>query len=119
MLCLGTDYDIHTEFLVPITDSVHVEGVRGVAPTAALARAAGVDEGVFPKMANYILNVYADRDCTSHVGRLGLSAQSDEQAVRQARNECLRWEMAGESRMLVLLRDGCEMARLGSRKFAS
>ena len=34
MLCLGTDYDIYTEFQVPRTKGVHVEGVRGAAPTA-------------------------------------------------------------------------------------
>lgn len=64
-------------------------------------------------MANYILDVYADRGCTRCVGRLGLSAQSDELAVMQ-----LRREMAGESRMLVLSRDGREVAKLGSRRFA-
>lgn len=69
-------------------------------------------------MANYILDVYADRGCTRCVGRLGLSAQSVELAVMQLRRECARCEMAGESRMLVLSRDGREVAKLGSRRFA-
>lgn len=69
-------------------------------------------------MANYVLDVYADRECVRRVRRLGLSAPSDERAVMQLRRECGRCEMAGESWMLVLSRDGREVARLGSRRFA-
>lgn len=67
---------------------------------------------------NYTLEIFRDTALSERVERLSLSAPSDARALEQA--EAMRWkcECAGESRVLVLSRDGVEVARMGSRRLA-
>lgn len=65
----------------------------------------------------YRLDVFRDAALSERVGRLSLSAPSDEKALEQA--EAVRWrcECAGQSRALVLTReDGSVVSRMGSRR---
>lgn len=70
----------------------------------------------------YRLESFYDRDCRDRAGRASLSAPDDCQAIEQMRRACWRYECAGRSRILVLLRpsnDGwLEIARMGARRYA-
>lgn len=67
----------------------------------------------------YRLDVFRDAALSERVGRLSLSAPSDEMALEQAESARWRCECAGRSRALVLTReDGAVVARMGSRRLS-